>query len=189
VAEVLRFVAARHPRLPKPTLLGWSYGSMVAHLTMQQHPDLASSVVLFGYPYGAAMPVPVAADPGAPPRETNTAKNAASDFIIPGSISPRAVETYVAAALKADPVRADWRALHEWNAISAAELKVPTLLIHGERDPFAPVPAQAKEFAALGSPDRQWVILAGGDHAALLEHTLPAFIAAIVNFIERPQLR
>jgi pimeloyl-ACP methyl ester carboxylesterase len=121
-----------------------------------------------------------------PPREANTAKNAASDFIAPNAISPRAVAAYVAAALKADPVRADWNALQEWNQLSASALKVPVLLLHGELDPFAPVPSQAKSFAQFGSPDRQWIILAGGDHAALLEKTLPAFVAAITNFIERP---
>jgi pimeloyl-ACP methyl ester carboxylesterase len=189
VAAVLQFVAARHPGQALPTLVGWSYGSMVAHLTLQQHPTLASAVVLFGYPLRAVQSVPVSADTGAPLREVNTAKNAASDFIAPNAISPRAVEAYVAAALKADPVRSDWKALHQWNAVSPAALTVPTLLMHGELDPFAPVPAQAAVFAQLGSPDRQWIILAGGDHAALVEKTMPAFIAGIVNFIERPRLQ
>ena len=189
VANVLRFVHARHPTLPLPTLVGWSYGSMVAHLTLQQNPTLASQVVLFGYPRDPDIAVPVAADTGAPLRETNTAKNAASDFIAPNAISPRAVAAYVAVALKDDPVRADWKALQEWNQLSAPALTVPVLLLHGELDPYAPVASQARSFAKFGSPDREWVILSGGDHAALVEKTLPAFIAAIVNFIERPVSR
>ena len=188
-ANVLRFVHARHPTLPLPTLVGWSYGSMVAHLTLQQNPALASQVVLFGYPRDPDVAAPVAADTGAPARETNTAKNAASDFIAPNAISPRAVAAYVAVALKDDPVRADWKALQEWNQLSAPALTVPLLLLHGEFDPYAPVASQAKSFAKFGSPDRAWVILAGGDHAALVEKTLPAFISAIVNFIERPVSR
>lgn len=188
VAAVLRFMAARHPRLPLPTLVGWSYGSMVAHLALQQNPTLASGVVLFGYPLNPGLTLEAAGDTGVPPRETNTAKNAASDFIAPKVITPKAVEVYVAAALAADPVRADWRALHQWNALTSEQLTTPTLLLHGQLDPFTPIASQAKVFARLGSPDRQWVILAGGDHAALLEDTLPAFIAAIVNFIERPRL-
>ena len=188
-ANVLRFVRARHPTLPLPTLVGWSYGSMVAHLTLQQNPALASQVVLFGYPRDPDVATPVAADTGAPVRETNTAKNAASDFIAPNAISPRAVAAYVAVALKDDPVRADWKALQEWNQLSAPALTVPVLLLHGELDPYAPVASQAKSFAKFGSPDREWVILAGGDHAALVEKTLPAFISAIVNFIERPVSR
>ena len=189
VAEVLRSVAARHPQLAKPTLVGWSYGSMVAHLALQQQPALASGVVLFGYPRDPDIRVSPGADTVTPPRETNTATNAASDFIIPGTITPAAVQAYVAAALKADPVRADWRRLEEWNALSPEQLSVPVLLLHGEKDPFAPVPSQAKTFARLGSPDRQWVILPGSDHAALLETAAPAFIAAITGFIERPPVR
>ncbi len=188
VAAVLRFVATRHPSLPRPTLFGWSYGSMVAHLSAQQHPDLASSVILFGYPRGADTQMPAAVEPTAPPREANTAKNAASDFIAPHVISPKAIAAYVAVALKADPVRVDWRALQEWNALSMPKLTLPTLLMHGELDPYAPITAQSAVFAALGNPDRQHVILAGGDHAALVEDTMAAFIAAIVNFVERPRL-
>lgn len=188
VAIALRFVAQRHAALPKPTLVGWSYGSQVAHLTMQREPQLAASVVLFGYTGERVKSLPVSADTLTPKREANTATNAASDFIAPGVITPRAVQAYVAAALKADPVRADWKGLGEWQALSPAALKVPTLLLHGELDPLASFESQLSEFARLGSPDRQWIILAGGDHAALLEDTLPAFIAAIVNFIERPRL-
>ena len=73
--------------------------------------------------------------------------------------------------------------------MSAPALTVPVLLLHGELDPYAPVASQARSFAKFGSPDREWVILSGGDHAALVEKTLPAFIAAIVNFIERPVSR
>ena len=187
VAAVLRAVARRHPALPAPTLVGWSYGSMVAHLTVQQEPTLASAVVLFGYPRDPDAAIPVTPDTGAPPRIRTTAAAAASDFLIPDAISQRAIDVYVAASLAADPVRSDWRALHEWNALAPERLAIPTLLLHGEKDPYTPIPAQAKTFTRLGSPDRQWIILAGGDHAALLERTLPAFIAAIVNFIERPK--
>jgi pimeloyl-ACP methyl ester carboxylesterase len=189
VAEVLRAVATRHPTLPRATLVGWSYGSMVAHLTLQQQPALASGVVLFGYPRDPDVPVPPASDTVTPPRAANTATNAASDFIAPDMITPRDVQAYVAASLAADPVRADWRRLEEWNALSPEKLHVPTLLLHGELDPYTPMPAQAKTFTRLGHADRQWVVLAGGDHAALLERTQPAFIAAIVSFIERPAAR
>jgi pimeloyl-ACP methyl ester carboxylesterase len=188
VAEVLRFVARRHQTLPAPTLVGWSYGSMVAQLAMQREPALASALVLFGYPWKPDNTLEQVPDTGAPPKAANTAANAASDFIAPNMISRRAIDAYVAAALRADPVRADWRALHEWNALSPSLVTVPTLLLHGILDPFAPVPAQGSTFAQLGNADRQWIILAKGDHAALLENMQPAFISAIVNFIERPKL-
>jgi pimeloyl-ACP methyl ester carboxylesterase len=63
------------------------------------------------------------------------------------------------------------------------------LLLHGERDPLTPLAAQARLFTGLGTADKQWVVLPHGDHAALLEDTAPAFIAAIVAFIERPRVQ
>jgi pimeloyl-ACP methyl ester carboxylesterase len=60
-------------------------------------------------------------------------------------------------------------------------------VIHGERDPYAPIDAQAALFTRLGTADRQWVVLAGSDHAALVENSAPAFITAIVAFVSRPR--
>ena len=62
----------------------------------------------------------------------------------------------------------------------------PTLVLHGERDPLTPIPAQANLFTKLGTADRQWVVLPGVDHAALIEDSQPAFIAAVVSFVSRP---
>lgn len=187
LAGVLRWIAAREHR--KPTVVGWSMGSLVAHFTAQQHPELIENLVLFGYPRDPATltePVPA---PDSPPRQPNTRENAASDFISP-KVTPRSVvDAYVAAALAADPVRVDWRALEEFNALQPAKIVTPTLLIHGERDPLTPSAAQARLFTGLGTADKQWVVLAGADHAALIEDTLPAFIAAIAAFVERPTLR
>ena len=52
---------------------------------------------------------------------------------------------------------------------------------------YTPTEAQAALFTHLGTADRHWVVLAGVDHAALLESSGPAFIAAIVGFVSRPQ--
>ena len=104
-----------------------------------------------------------------------------------GAISPLAIETFVAAALAADPVRTDWRAPEQWTELDPAKVRVPVMVIHGEADPYAPVESQAKLFERLDHPDRQWVILAGGDHAAHLENSGPRFVHAIVTFLDRPR--
>ena len=97
------------------------------------------------------------------------------------------IDAYVPAALAADPVRVDWRNQQtEFQALDPSKVTVPTLLMQGERDPLAPADAQARLFVGLGSHDKQWVVLSGGDHAALIEDTHPAFIAAIVAFVSRP---
>jgi len=171
----------------KPALFGWSNGSMVAQLTAQRAGDLISALILFGYPvdpdraYGDR-----GTDPAQPPRTPTTAEAAASDFTIPGSISQRAIDEYVRHSLEADPVRVDWRALTEWNELDPAKVHTPTLLLQGERDPLAPTPRQATFFSRLGTADRAWVTIPGGDHAAHLETPRGKFIHALVSFLERP---
>ena len=51
---------AREKRIGKPTLVGWSNGSLVSQLTAQRHPELISNLVLYGYPRNPASPAPVA---------------------------------------------------------------------------------------------------------------------------------
>ena len=187
LATTLRWVG-EHSCLPgKPALLGWSNGSCVSHLLAQRHPELISNLILFGFP-ADVMNRPIGpAMPDKPARAPTTRKGALSDFITPGSISDEAKEAYVAAALASDPVRSDWRHLEQWRQIDPAGIKVPVLLLQGEFDPIAVTEQQARAFVRFGNPDRQWTILAGGDHAALIENTQPAFVAAVANFLERPR--
>ena len=86
-------------------------------------------------------------------------------------------------------MRTDWRRLEQYNAIDPAKVSTPTLLIQGELDPLAPTATQAALFSRLGTADREWIVMAGGDHASLIENMQPAFVAAVVNFLERPVWR
>lgn len=185
LANVLRWLHDHTGGGERPALLGWSNGSMVSQLTVQRHPELVSTVALFGYPIAPGREIPVQEDPASPPARTNTAEAAASDFITPGSISQRAIDAYVEQALAADPVRVDWRRLHEWNALDPARVTVPTLLLQGEFDPLAPTENQAAFFSRLGASDREWVVVPGGDHAAFLETPRAYFIDALIGFLER----
>lgn len=166
-------------------LYGWSYGSMVGHLVMQRHPSAARSMILFAYPWQEdAYPVPDADDyPDDPPRAKNTAEAAASDFVTPGSISERAIAAYVAASLEADPIRVDFRDLHQWLELDATRIQTPTLLLKGEFDPLTPMEQQVAFFAAIGTADKWFVELSGGDHAALLETPRERMLHAIDSFI------
>jgi len=187
VAETLEWLA-KEKRAQRPVLIGWSYGSLVAQLTAQRRPELISSVILFGYPRDPAKLV-FPDEPAQPARAANTREAAASDFISPQVAPKKMIDAYVAAALAADPVRVDWRnQLSEFQALDPAKVVVPALVMQGERDPLAPAEAQARLFVGLGTHDKQWVVLPGADHAALIEDTHPAFIAAIVAFASRPSL-
>jgi len=163
---------------------GWSYGSMVAQLAAQRYPEAMLSVTLFGYPMDPDAEIPHSNSQSEPSARPTTRAAAASDFIVPGSISQHAIDTYVTAALKADPIRADWNQQHQWNALDGEALTLPTLLLQAEFDPLANTDAHARFFAKIANPNKQWVILPGGDHAALLETPRAKLIKSTVDFIE-----
>jgi pimeloyl-ACP methyl ester carboxylesterase len=186
LAAVLAWVRDRHQGVPPPAVLGWSLGSLTSQLVAQRYPERLSALVLYGYPRRPGQVYAPDLEPlPEPARLPTTAAGAAEDFITPGSITPAAVDAFVRAALAADPVKADWRAADQWNALDPAAVRTPVLLIHGERDPYTPIINQAELFALLGHPDRTWVILPGSDHAAHLESSGPRFVEAVVTFVRQ----
>ena len=182
VANILAWLTERTGNTTN--LFGWSLGSMVAQLTSQNHPALINCVILYGYPIDPKVVIEETIGPTEPAREQNTARNAASDFITRGSISEHAIQTYVEVSLKADPVRADWTSRHQWNQLDAAQINIPTLLLQGELDPLTNSASDARFFVSLPNAHKQWVLLKGGDHAALLETPRVRLLEATVNFIE-----
>jgi len=96
VAIVVAWIAEAGNWSNKPHLFGWSMGSTISQLAVQRHPEVASSLTLYGYWRDADVQIP-ADEPGIKPaRAINTAEAAASDFTIPGSISQKAIDAYVA---------------------------------------------------------------------------------------------
>lgn len=182
VANVLNWIAEQRQGDIAPHLFGWSMGSTVAQLAVQRHPDAAASLTLFGYWRDDDIPLP--ADPPGMQleRRRNTAEAAASDFIVPGSISQQAIDAYVSAALAADPVRVDVRGGDQYNALDAGQIVLPTLVIVGEHDPIAPLERQTRLFARLATGHKQLVVVPGGDHAAYLETPRPYFLRQLVAF-------
>jgi pimeloyl-ACP methyl ester carboxylesterase len=183
VKTVLEWIAARHPGHPTPAVMGWSFGSTVAHLLAQRQPELVAGVALYGYWKHPTSVITEPDEPAAPPRVPTTVEAARSDFITEGAISSRAVDSFVEAALLADPVRVDIRRMAEFNALSPDSLVVPTLILQGELDPIAPPETQAALFGGLATGHKAWVVLPGCDHAAHLERCHGRFVAALVGFV------
>ena len=184
LGAVLEWIAERKVWRKKPHLFGWSMGSTNSLLLAQSRPGLISSLTLFGYWHDLDSDLP-ADEPGIMPQKTaNTAEAAASDFITPGSISRKAIDAYVAMALKADPVKTDLRHFDHYNALDPSTLTTPTLVIQGEHDPIAPTDRQAKLYTRIGSGHKLWVTVPGGDHAAFLEAPRSYFLHALVSFLE-----
>jgi alpha-beta hydrolase superfamily lysophospholipase len=185
VITVCRWVAAHSGIGGKPALFGWSFGSVTAQLAAQRSPDDISALVLFGH---FSFPPAPPAQPNSPPRVKTTAKAAAEDFISPAATDSAVVREYVRAALAADPVRADWNHIDQFNALDPAAIHVPTLEIMGERDPILSENpgGEAAFFGRLATPDREFVMLPGVDHAAFLESAHARFVEALVDFLTRP---
>ncbi len=181
---VLEWIANRKEWKQKPHLFGWSLGSTRSQLLAQRHPELISSLTLYGYWLDDDEVFPKDEQDIAPMRKTNTAENAASDFITPGSISQKAIDAYVASALKSDPIKADLRSFDDYNELDPAKVTTPTLIIRGEHDPIAPADRQAKLYMRLGTGHKQWITVPNSDHAALLEAQRPYFIHAVVSFLQ-----
>jgi pimeloyl-ACP methyl ester carboxylesterase len=155
LASVLVWIAERHAQLSKPAVLGWSLGALVVQLAAQRRPKSMSAAILYGYPRDPDRPAKAKDDdPPTPPSKPNTRASAASDFITPEAIDRVTIDAYVDAALAADPVRADWRAMSQWAELDPTKVHVPTLVLFGARDPYAPVELQAKLFAKRFICDR-----------------------------------
>jgi pimeloyl-ACP methyl ester carboxylesterase len=183
IEAVLAAVAARHPGLPAPVLLGWSRGAKLAALAATRAKQALGALLLYGLTFDPDAPPLNGIPSGPPPAAANTAESARLDFVSPGVASPALIEAFVAAALAADPVRVDVCCDEEFRAIRPESIEVPTLLIHGARDPLINPGAAAWFFVRLASPDRRWIVIGRGDHAAHLEDTGPAVAAAMTEFI------
>lgn len=184
IANVISWISKRHEN-SKVHLFGWSNGSTVSLLAAQDHASQIASVTVFGYWMDLDFKIPEDSNEMTLEKRVNTAEAAASDFIIPGSISQKAIDTYVKMALEYDPVRTDWKQLSEYNLIDPSKIELPVLILQGELDPIAPTDRQAKLFIRLKTANKSWVVISGGDHAAFMETPRPHFIKAFAGFIER----
>jgi pimeloyl-ACP methyl ester carboxylesterase len=180
----LDWVASQSPGSRRPALLGYSRGSQTAMLVAQRRPASLSALVMYGAYYDGDSIPPLVPEPRSPPRARTTAEGAAEDFITPESTPGGVKDAYVREALRNDPVRVDWRREEQYNVLDPARIRVPTLLLNGERDPYSKDAGLPGLFAKLAGVDKAWVVLAATDHVAHLERQA-AWISAIVGFLER----
>lgn len=191
VESVLRWLSERHncSTPEKVSLTGWSQGALVAQLAAQRSRPLFSRLILYGSIFD-----PLVRYPRAPlyvrnkaneiEYENNTFDAAIEDFTIEGTIPPKAATYFAEAALLADPLRAKWQNLYQFNNCDPARVHVPTLVVAGDQDPYAPIQAQQHLFSNLGRGcDRTWSILSDADHAVHLLEGRSRFINIVASFI------
>ncbi len=189
ILNVAQWIAQQHPTLPKPALIGWSRGGGLVGIAALQAPASVSAIVLFGFVFDPDLQfvdVPAAEKPA---REKNTPSAAMADFISPAVTPPAVTQAFTQQALKADPILADLKNDAEFNLFKPAKLGTPTLVLYGSRDPGVFADDAAKFFARIAAGDKQMIVLPGADHAAQIEDTHDAWIAAVVNFLTRPPAR
>jgi alpha-beta hydrolase superfamily lysophospholipase len=193
VADVLAVVSWIQQRAPASSkvplyLFGLSRGAMVAAMAAQQKPELLAGVVLLGFGFDPDVAIMKTAPPAAPARTANTADAAASDFITRESYTGATLTAFVKVALKTDPTLVDWKDEHQFNTFRPAQLVVPTLLVHGDHDPQAPVAVSTKLFTRFGTGDKAWVMIPGADHAVHLEKSQGELVRVILWFIRRHEV-
>mmetsp|Transcript_3741 Transcript_3741/g.9064 ORF Transcript_3741/g.9064 Transcript_3741/m.9064 type:complete len:467 (+) Transcript_3741:314-1714(+) len=190
VESVLDWLAKRHGcKTPeKISLMGWSQGALVAQLAAQRDKPLFSRLILYGSIYDPMVRYP--RDPlflRNPPEvspKNNTFDAAIEDFTIEGTIPPKAATYFADAALLADPIKAQWKNLYQFNNCDPARVHVPTLVVVGDQDPYAPLHVQATLFTNLGrGTDRTWSILSEADHAVHLLEGRSRFQSIVTSFL------
>ena len=189
ILNVANWIAQQHPTLPKPALVGWSRGAGLVGIAAMQAPGSSSAVVLFGFVFDPDLQFLDTTVGAKPVMEKNTAAAAISDFISPNVTPPAVIKAFTEQALKADPILADLKNDAEFNLFKPEKLTTATLVLYGSKDPAILPEDAGKFFGRIATGDKQMIVLPGGDHAAQLEDTHEAWVAAVVNFLTRPPTR
>jgi pimeloyl-ACP methyl ester carboxylesterase len=181
----------------RPALLGWSHGALIAQIAAQRYPDAMSKLILYGSIYNPNVkysipPPPFPGDdyknltdhddfPLHEMAPQNVYGNATEDFTHNHVVS----NWFAEAALICDPIKVQWWNLHQLNECHPSLVKVPTMVIAGDQDPYAPMSTQAELFTHLGKGrDRVWSIIANADHAVHLSDRRFKLVENVRNFID-----
>jgi alpha-beta hydrolase superfamily lysophospholipase len=160
-------------------------GASTTLFAAQQNATKIASLTLFGFGQDLDFKYPEVSTDKKLQKKVNTAVHAASDFISPGNISQKAIDTYVKVALEHDPIKVDWRFGGQFNKIDPSLITIPVLVLQGALDPIGTAEKQTKLFTRLKTADKSWVVFSGGGHAAHLETSRKHFIHSFTSFIDR----
>jgi len=117
-------------------------------------------------------------------RGPQSLENCLSDFTIPGSISEEKAMAFGLCALESDPICVDWADLQEFE-VDLAAITCPTLVVHGDRDPEAPVEEQRALFAKLGAARKEFATIDTADHVAhVLDTSRDAWTKTVTAFLD-----
>ncbi len=178
---------AKQNGVEKISILGWSWGTQTTGLYTMKHPEKVNKLILFAMGW---KPNPNAKNAPLPKEQyrINAEKAARSDFIA-GQYEEDVVAKYVKEALAADPkspngVRVDF--ISKLPILQPEQIKVPTLIIHPEKDFLASESESLEFFGKLGTNYKSYVALPDGGHAIILEKNYRKFQNAVLSFLNQP---
>jgi pimeloyl-ACP methyl ester carboxylesterase len=185
IGAAVDYIAKRRG-VKKMSILGWSWGTQTSGLYAMNHPDKINKLILFAMGWKADSRAP-----SPPPKEQYRINNEAaarSDFIA-GQYEADVVDKYVREALAADPkspngARVDIPA--KLPILHPERIKVPTLIIHPEKDFLATESETLEFFAKLGTTYKNYSALPDGGHAILLEKNYKKFQSVVLGFLNQP---
>ncbi|MBE7515580.1 MAG: alpha/beta fold hydrolase [Chloracidobacterium sp.] len=170
----------------KISILGWSWGTQTTGLFTMKHPEKVEKLILFAMPWGRKS---LPSSPQLPKEQyrINDEKAARSDFIA-GQYEEDVVALYVKEALAEAPkspngVRVD--GMTKLTILTPEEIKVPTLIIHPEKDFVATEAATLEFFSRLGTKYKSYAALPDGGHAILLEKNYRKFQDVVLGFLDQ----
>ncbi len=182
LAAILEWI--RKERGQPATLLGWSLGYALAQLCAQRSPANVAKLILYGAIDNPGRVIPE--NPTVPLRAVNTTEVALRDFHDPPAVSPLVPKAYMEAVAKLDPISVDWGGREHLRALDCAAIKVPSLLIHADRDAISPLSVNNQIFVQLGARKRSWVTVTGNTHCPHLEDRWQEFVHAVDGFLGAP---
>lgn len=185
VADIHDAMSA-HCRGPA-TLLGLSFGGMLAQLVALAHPERVARLVLCGCTGGFAPEVrPILRERGAAAERSGMAgvvDGTLERWFTPAFRTNEAVKR-VRSRLLADDVAgwsAAWHAIATFDALPRlSEVKVPAMVVAGERDAAAPMAAAATLASAIAGA--RLAVLPGAPHMMQIESP-DAFNACVGEFL------
>jgi pimeloyl-ACP methyl ester carboxylesterase len=184
----------RRSRVSFVDVLGWSWGTVTSGRFAARHPEMVRRLVLY-----APIVAGLGEQPVAEPFHTNTWMHAAEDFQTApdGGIDFRIVErpvadTFLSNAWRNDKTsspnggRRDLLVSPDTRLIPTADIKVPTLIIVGSKDPYVSPALCEEAYKTLPDRNSRLEIIEGGGHAMLMERPYyRRFRAKVRAFLSR----
>jgi pimeloyl-ACP methyl ester carboxylesterase len=191
VAAAAKLVAATS-KTAKVDVLGWSWGTVTGGRFAAKYPDLVRKLVLY-----APIVAGLAAIEVTDAYHVNTWEHAASDFQVKADnsidydiVEPAVADTFLSNCWRYDGAgspnggRRDLLVAPTERLIPTADIKAPTLLIVGDKDPYVTVALCEEALKTLSNGELK--VIEGASHAMMMEKPYyKTFRESVLGFLKK----